>query len=423
MVIACHARVLAAVLFSIFAAATAHAQERTAPRRPSPRPSIAASPTFDRVAFEASLRGQLSGKGMGYAFVLMRDGRIVSEDAEGLARSSRDGALPMKTTTPVNIGSLFKFVAGVSMMHAMENPPTGAGFSGTDIDAKLDAPVALLLPAFWRTGMSSRATKLTFRDYLQHRTSFTTDDMLTEFRKTQPPRRTVFDYQNLNFTVIGYALGAFVNPGWLSQINRDSARTTANGNDMIYTQRALGSFMDGYIRGTVMAKVPGGAVPSCDAANEFKATGAYAYVSKSDRGAGIITSRKADGKGCIGAGGYWMSARDLAAFASAALFGNRLLSAKAQSLMYGANNDPANRIIWSSGTPRTWTNDNFGEPYVVSSGGRQPYDGGQVAGGALLRLPDKHVLVILHNSAELHSSTLQQWGYSAFVAGKSPYLD
>lgn len=412
--------------------ATALAQDQSsrpvAPRRALPAQGISVAPSFDRAAFEASLNGQLQGKGMGYAFVLMQNGRIVSEGAGGAARDNQDGFLPMKTSTPVNIGSLFKFVTGVSMLHAMEQPPSGAGFSGTDTNAKLDTPVSLLLPAFWKTGMSPKAAKLSFRDYLQHRTGFTTDNMLNEFRKPAPPgpqRAPVFNYQNLNFRVIGFALGAFVNPTWLSQINQDSGRTTSNENDMIYTRRALGSFMDDYIRDTVMKKVPGRPLPSCDASNEFKTTGAYAYKSKSDTGRGIITSRKADGSGCVGSGGYWMSARHLAAFAAAALNGNILLSAKAQALMYGANNAPANRIVWTSARPRNWTAEHFGEPYVVWSGGRQIYEdtGNQISGGALLRLPDNHVLVILHNSAELNSASLEGQGYAAFIAGKTPYLD
>ncbi len=417
-----------AAMCSTAALAQDQSAQRAAPRRAQATQSISVTPTFDRAAFETSLHGQLKDKGMGYAFVLMRDGQMVSEGAGGAARDNQDGFLPMKTSTPVNIGSLFKFVAGVSMLHAMEQPPVGAGFSGNDTDAKLNTPVSLVLPAFWKNGMSPRAAKLTFRDYMQHRTGFTTDNMLNEFRKPArpgPPRAIAFNYENLNFRVLGFALGAFANPTWLSQINQDSARTTSNENDMIYTQRALGSFMDDYIRNTVMKKVPGGAVPSCDAAGEFKATGAYAYKSKSDTGPGIITSRKADGSGCVGSGGYWMSARHLAAFASAALNGTKLLSAKAQNLMYGAGNNPANRIIWTSARPRDWTNEHFGEPYVVWSGGRQEYaaPGNQRSGGALLRLPDKYVLVMLHNSEELDSASLEGQGYAAFLAGKTPYVD
>lgn len=387
---------------------------------------LGATPTVDRSAFETTLHGSVQNTVKGYAFVLMRNGQVVAEGAGGFARSGQDGTLPMTTSTPGNIGSLFKFVAGVSMLHAMERPPAGAGFSGANLDEKLDAPLSLLIPAFWRREIAAPTTvRLTFRDYLQHKTGFVGGSMLEEFRKpgSQPPRARRRLYQNLNFSMIGFALGAFVKPDWVSQINQDSNRDAENPHDIIYSQRALGDFMDNYIRSTVLSKVAGGAAASCDAANEFKTTGAYAYRNRLDRDPGIITSRKADGKECSGAGGYWMSARHLAAFASAALHGNTLLSSDAQSLMYGKNRVAAERLVWSSATARTWTNDNFGEPYVVWSNGRQNYTGGQTAGGVLFRLPENHVLVILHNSPELRPSDLERVGYNAFVAGKTPYLD
>lgn len=402
---------------------------RSTVQQARPARALTTAPDFDRSTFETSLHGSLRDTVKGYSFVLMRNGQVVSEGADGFARNAADGNLPMTPATPVNIGSLFKFVAGVSFLHAMEQPPAGSAASGTDVDASLDAPLRLLLPAFWTGEIASpQVSQLTIRRYLQHRTGLVggTEDILREFRKTpQPPRRggPARSYQNINFGLIGYALGGFVKPSLVSQINQDANRSADNPHDMIFSERALGYEMDTYIRSAVMSKVPGGAVPSCDAANEFEATGAYAYRSRLDQNPGIITSRRAEGKPCSGAGGYWMSARHLAAFASAALHGDRLLSAEAQGLMYGANEEPDDRLIWSSATARTWTRDNFDEPYVVWSDGHQPYGGGQVSGGVLLRLPDNHVLVILRNSFEGTTSQLQEFGYAAFIAGKTPYLD
>lgn len=391
-----------------------------------PPGALATAPDFDRSAFETMLHGSLRDTVKGYAFVLMRSGQVVAEGADGFARSGQDGRLAMTPATPVNIGSLFKFVAGVSMLHAMEQPPAGSGFSDADLNEKLNAPLSLLIPAFWRQEMAAPTTvQLTFRDYLQHKTGFRGRSMLQEFRDpgSQPPRARGRLYQNLNFSMIGFALGAFINPGWVSEMNQDPNRSASNPHDIIYSQRALGDFMDTYIRSTIMSKVPGGAAPSCDAANEFRTTGAYAYRDRLDHNPGIITSRKADGKECSGAGGYWMSARHLTAFASAALHGDRLLSAEAKRLMYGANEEPKERLVWSSADASNWTRENFGEPYVVWSDGRQPYDEGQVSGGVMLRLPDDHVLVILRNSPEWRSDQLASFGNNAFIAGKSPYLD
>lgn len=381
---------------------------------------------FDRAAFDTSLRGKLDGTVKGWSYVLMRDGRIVSEAAGGLARNAADGSMRMTTSTPVNIGSLFKFVSGVSLMQALEKRPTGSAGGSGDIDTALDVQMRLLLPAFWTREIASQGVSgITIRRLLQHRTGLNggTEDIVREFRKVRPgPFRPSRNYENINFGLVGYVLGGYVKPSLVSALNQES-RSANNPNDMLFSERALGAAMDGYIRFNVMGLVPGGPVPSCDAANEFRATAAYAYRSKDDRARGIVTSRMAEGKPCIGAGGYWMSARHLAAFASAAAHGNQLLSAKARGLMFAADGRMDDRLVWSSADTSDWVRDNFGEPHVVASDGYQPYAGGQGTGGVLLRLPDKHVLVILRNSTEWSSGELQAFGYQAFVAGMKDNFD
>src|SRR5215470_9376173 len=101
-----------------------------------------AAPTIDINAFESSAHQALQGQVMGYSFVLMKDGRLVSEGAGGSARNAADGRQPMTTSTPQNLGSLFKFVTGMTMLHILEHPPAGsAGGQGT-LASRLDAPVA-----------------------------------------------------------------------------------------------------------------------------------------------------------------------------------------------------------------------------------------------------------------------------------------
>src|SRR4030095_3365618 len=77
---------------------------------------------LNKAAFDQSLSNAVGPKVMGYQYVLIKDGRLVTEKAGGLAQSSKDGALNMTTRTPLNIGSLQKFVTGTALLNLMEHP-------------------------------------------------------------------------------------------------------------------------------------------------------------------------------------------------------------------------------------------------------------------------------------------------------------
>ena len=95
-------------------------------------------PSFDKSAFEQSAHQALKDKVMGYSFLIMEDGKLVTEGAGGNARNKADGIKAMTTSTPQNLGSLFKFISGVSMLHILERPPAGsAGGQGSFASASM----------------------------------------------------------------------------------------------------------------------------------------------------------------------------------------------------------------------------------------------------------------------------------------------
>ncbi len=396
-----------AAVFAAAAGGIAHAQPRGAQTF-----------AFDRPAFEADLHTRLDNTVKGYAFVLMHNNLLAAEGARGQARNARDGQMTMTTATPVNIGSLFKFVAGVSLLHAVERPPAGSGAGANSFDAILNSPYIMQSPGYWNSKITvPQIQRISVRQLLQHKSGFRDDDILVVYGGGYQPRLFNHrDYQNLNFTMAGYWLGAFVNRNGLTAVQSFNAAAPF-AERFAVSQTVLGREMDRFIRTQVLSKVSGGAVASCDAANEFRTTGAHAYRSRLDRDPGIITSRMADGKPCIGAGGYQMSARHLAGLASTVLHTDRLISARTRALMLGTGADRDDRLVFSSATSNTYTNTNFGESHVLWSGGRQPYDGGQVAGGGLVRLPQNYVLVVLYNSPELESSDVYDHGLKAFKEG------
>jgi hypothetical protein len=172
--------------------------------------------------------------------------------------------------------------------------------------------------------------------------------------------------------------------------------------------------MDRVIRERALAKAPVGVTASCDAANVYKETGAYGYRSGTDTAKGIITSRIAAGEHCVGAGGYWMSVHDFAAYVATTLSSDRLLSPRARRLMYSEEIDPDDRLIWTSATANSWIADNFGMARIAWSNGIQPYGGGQGFRTVMLRLPLDHYFMLFINSPDMSTNDLYAVGVEAF---------
>lgn len=378
-----------------------------------------APPSFDKSAFEASAHQALKGKVMGYSFLIMKDGKLVTEGAGGNARNAADGLKPMTTSTPQNLGSLFKFISGVSMLHILEHPPAGSAGGQGAFAARLDAPVALLYPQIWQNAIKTPAIRtLTFRQLLQHKSGFRgCSDPIGCFGKAFDPALIgQRDYENINFALTGYMIGVYTKPDILKNTNAIANSTPVAEKDRVFTI-ASGLQMDSFINDKVFKLLPGKVSASCDAANEYKNTGAYSYKSAADKSNGIITSRMQSGKPCSGAGGYWMSIRDFANFAAHALHSNKLISAQARKLLYNDQMAPDDRLVWSFTKSNAWIKDNFGMNTIIYSGGDQPYAGGQGAHTAILRLPLGYEVLVFANSDELGSSSLANIGIAAFKAG------
>lgn len=379
-------------------------------------------PAISKTAFGASILLQLSGKVMGYSYVLMKDGRLISEDAGGLARNDADGRTPMTPSTPQNLGSLFKFISGMSLLYAFEHAPPGSAGGNNTFDARLGAPIALLYPQFWQSAISNPAMRsITFRQLLQHKSGFrgcSSDDVPSCLGGTFDPKLIgQRSYQNINFGLVGYLLGVYTKPSLPSQANALPAGTPADTRNVFF-QKLAGLQMNTFIRGTVFAKVPGSISASCDAANEYKSTGAYTYISKSDRGKGIITTRlRDDTKACVGSGGYWMSVHDFAAFAATVLHSDRLISAATRERIYSAATNPDDRLVWSFTTSDSTIKTKYGMDPILYSGGDQPYPGGQGAHTTIIRLPLGYEVLVFVNSDDLSSGSLTNIGIQAFKAG------
>jgi len=239
-----------------------------------------------------------------------------------------------------------------------------------------------------------------------------------------PGQRGVRAYDNMNFALLGYLIPLYLQPDLkksFDDLTAKGAWTLAERDKNL--QLVLGDRMMIHLRDDVLPRAPGEISLSCDAANVYKATGAYGYKAKGDTGKGIITSRKASGKPCSGSGGNWISARHLASFVATTFFTDRILSERARNLMYRDDMPSGERLVWSEAKSEPWLKDNFGLPAVVWSGGDQNYGGGQSFEGVVVRLPDAYYLVLLVNSGGMGTRALKDAGVAAFKAGMAANFD
>lgn len=236
--------------------ATRHPAAGTRPTAPL---AAASAPSVRKSAFDFSVHQALQGKVMGYSFLLMKDGQVVSEGAGGSARNVADGVKPMTTRTPQNLGSLFKFITGMSMLHVLERPPAGSAGGKNTFQARLNAPAALLYPQIWQDAIKTPAIRtITIRQLLQHKSGFRNckGGVIDCFGQSFDPKLMgVWNYENVNFELTGYLLAVYTKPGLLQAINGVPNSMSLADRDNNF-QIAAGQQMDSFLRSTNLSQGP-----------------------------------------------------------------------------------------------------------------------------------------------------------------------
>ena len=368
---------------------------------------------------EQNLAKAIAPTTLGYQFVLIKDGKIISEKADGKARANNDGDMPMKTTTPMDIGSLFKFITGTTMLNLMEkgSEKMNSDFKKLSFDDKLDRRIWGALPAVWLdvfpkpSSPSPNQRSITYRQLLQHRSGF--DDQWNIAKKGARPflefmekgflasQYNVRDYTNINFTAVGFLIPLlernFVKydldqKTWNASTQKPHNMTQAEAD--LYIQTELGKGMDKLMRERIWNKMTPKFNPSCDPTNDpvMKNTAAYGYTSLSDPD-GIITSQ-IDNKGfCGGEGGYYMSALDFANYAAHFSQSDLVVSKTVRDKMYNETMNANDRLVWANEKADGWTLEHFKMPTILWSNG-----GTQGTRTVMLRLPQNYYLIIFSNT-------------------------
>ena len=392
-----------------------------------PQGMAAKTITLDKAAFDQSLSSAVGPKVMGYQYVLIKDGRIVTEKAGGLAQSAKDGGpLNMTTRTPLNIGSLQKFVTGTALLNLMEHPTKWSPGQNKSLRNQLDMAIWGQFPSLWvglipgPTVQCPQIRCIKYRQLLQHRSGFNNDKQANRtvlgflgdgdgFLASQYDKR---QYSNINFVLTGYLLPGYERNYFLNEIMANAVKYPNTSSADQYVRDQLGQRYDQILHERIFDRMTPKINPTCNGANTVAATAAYGYQSKTDAKPGIITSQIEKKGHCSGEGGYYWSARDFANYVAHFSASNLIVSGEARDTMFTEGMPNDDRVIWTSATAESWMGSHFQMPVIVSSNGI--VEGSRTV---LIRLPQNHYLILFTNSEDMSTGDLYNAGVAAFKAG------
>lgn len=387
--------------------------------------------TFKKDIFEQNLTTAIAPTTVGYQFVLIKDGKIVSERFGGDARRGNDGNLKMTATTPINIGSLFKFISGTALLNLMEksSEKMGSNYKNVGFDTRIDKPIWGEFPKVWldvipKPGVPGPTQRsITFRQLLQHRSGFDDDWNIGQKggRPFLPYLQNGFlaadydkrEYANMNFVTVGHLIPLVERHNFNYDLDLETNGMSQAAADE-YVRKQTGLKMDSLMRERIWSKMSPAFNPSCDAPNKMKNTAAYGYRSPTDN-AGVISSAIETKGYCGGEGGYYMSARDFANYI--AHFGSTdlIVSKTVRDKMF--NDEIGNDyMVWAAASNDNWMNQNFDMPRIAWSNGGT--DGTRTV---LMRLPNNYYLIVFSNTRDdsqgWSPGQLYNFGLAAFKAG------
>lgn len=384
--------------------------------------------TFDKQAFRTRMNSNLNNRVMGYQYVLIKKGSVVTENAGGLAQNAADANIPMTVNTPINMGSLSKFLSGTAMLNMMQKPHSLAQpDQGLSLDQKLARPMWTIMPNAWVGGITGGVEDITLRQILSHRTGFDTDKVgnrtvlgyLKDNNGFLPAQYDRREYANINFVLNGYLL-----PMYSNENVADSYNSLQNINGWTETQadayirQDAGTKMHNLMKTRIWDKMTPKFNANCDAANTLQNVAARGYDSVNDATSGQLTSAIDSQGHCGGHGGYYYSARDLANYLAHFAATDLIVDQQGRDEMVTNSMAPRDQLVWSFSVPNSYFGTNFGMPNVTYSNG--------VTGGwrsVILRLPQDYYLVMATNSPDLSADDLRDLGIRSFRDGVQHNFD
>jgi CubicO group peptidase (beta-lactamase class C family) len=163
---------------------------------------------FWRINFDTlneGLRSMLDPLGVGYCYMIRRNGKLKYFGSSGWARLPDDGQIPWLFHIPMNIASVSKFITAIATIRLLR-----------DLKLPVTTPIAAYLPQYWTFGAGIRA--ITFDNLLRQESGLggslnvggkvlsgpvdfaTAKDQVALGSSGTGPGK--FDYKNINFTLL-----------------------------------------------------------------------------------------------------------------------------------------------------------------------------------------------------------------------------
>lgn len=369
-------------------------------------------PAFDKAAYDARLRKAFDGDVMGYATVLIKNGQVVSQIAGGKARSAIDGNVDMSVYMPANVGSTIKFTGGIALLQLLESKDPNINPQGLTVDQRLDSPIWPYLPARWQNVMHSSILGMSFRQVLTHQSGFralgtadTGTDKVKRFvdyliKGVQPANVGVRDYENANISLVTYLIPMVANPALRATVNMEAAKFNWHPEGLEIHNRIADAW-EQHMFTKVYGKTTPQISPSCNPTVEYVALGktwALDYTSKTDPAKGATRDERVKNGGyCQAQGGWYLTARELAAFVANFHAAGNLVTPGLRDRLFDDDNIK-DAIVWSFAYGDKAINEKFNYSSL-------PYMGGDHGGAhaTIVALPGGYYGIGIINSNDFNS--------------------
>jgi len=341
-------------------------------------------PVLDLGLFEQNIRDSLSPRTVGYSYAIAQNGILVAEGGgmEGLARTAADGGpVNQNATKEMNIASLAKTITAMTVVQLL-----------VEKNIPVDSSISPWLPSSWPQDESIQ--NLTFRNLMTQRSGLNKNGGCACGQTTCPSNNDYnslkgyimtgvnapqcYAYQNANFALFRIIIPSL-------HYGRDTIDTLADGfpslggldgiTQVLYKHVVRLRVFDktGFVRG------------DCDQ-NDSNPTLLYTFPDDGNPGVdpGSWTS-------ICGAGGWYLSARELAGILAYRRFTNLILTPQGRDLMdsnFLGWLDPADLGAWGNGDWGLYRN----------HGGDLPYPGNKGVGSCWMEFPFGVQAAILINS-------------------------
>jgi CubicO group peptidase (beta-lactamase class C family) len=173
-----------------------------------------ADPQFNIATFEAKLLNDIGILSVGFSYVISLDGQWQRKGGIGMAQTSADRNFGMTENTHMNIASISKFITTIAALRIIESDP--------QID--LDDAMGPYLPNDWNP--TNDVQNITFRQLMSHKSGLHINvndgedgqlyDNLKDVVQNTPVGSKTYDYVNINFAFFRILIPNMIGAGNLN---------------------------------------------------------------------------------------------------------------------------------------------------------------------------------------------------------------